>query len=164
MSIKSLIAVSAFLGFSSSQPVTPCTTNQECLEDPDGNDFCCATFEVMDILDHPSGEYNWGYIANNFGGDQPDTGEKFSICSSREYNAQLEYETKGTDGIITYYQDMKNVYENQKGFKEAVLEAGIDNFDGYITEYLLSDQETLSTFLVKPTCMDGKRVFLKDSA
>ena len=45
-----------------------------------------------------------------------------------------------------------------------MLSEGIDTFEGYITEYLESEDRTLKTFLVKPYCMDGKRVFLSDEA
>ena len=65
--------------------------------------------------------------------------------------------------MISYYDDLKNSYENQNGFKEAAQSEGVENFDRYVTEYLQSDQQTLSTLMVKSYCQDGKRVFL-DSA
>ena len=65
--------------------------------------------------------------------------------------------------MISYYDDLRYSYENQNGFKEAAQSEGVQDFEGYVTEYLQSDQQTLSTLMVKSYCQDGKRVFF-DSA
>ena len=156
--MKTSLAIAALLGSVSAQlPITPCSSNEDCFGEANGNDFCCVDFTVVRI-DDIDGDYVWGAVEQNFG-KVPEPGDVLSICSSEAYHEEHETRTRGTDGVVNNVDDLGNVYENFGGFKEAVSDFGVNDFDTFLTDIFGSNVETQSAFHIRPECKDGIKYF-----
>ena len=103
--MKTSFAVAALLGSVVAQlPITPCTSNDDCVDEENGNDFCCTDFTVIEIKDI-DGETKWGAVETNFG-KIPEVGDFLSVCTSEEYNEEHEKNTRGTDGVVNNWDDL----------------------------------------------------------
>ena len=152
--MKASLAVTALLGSVSAQlPITPCTSNDDCVGDENGNDFCCVDFLAVRI-DEIDGTELWGAVETNFG-KIPEPGDVLSVCSSAEYHEEHEKNTAGTDGVVNNWDDLTNVYNNFGGFKEAAADLGADDFNGFVYDILGTNYETQYAFNIYPACKGG---------